>query len=109
MVTPALVPVQSAPRTLPLAYALVLLLGAGYSAGRVMQNTVLQAHVDPAYRGRVNSLARALSGVSPLWMLPAGLLADRHGVPLVFGLQGAAVIVVFVVVAFVRPKVRRLE
>jgi MFS family permease len=95
--------------TLPLAYILVLLLGGTLSAGRVMQGTVLQTHVDPAYRGRVNSLARAIGGITPLWMLPAGLLADRQGVPIVFGIQGVVVLAMFLVVTFAKPKLRQLD
>ena len=77
--------------------------------GRVIQITILQAHADPAYRGRVNSLARSLSGRSPLWTLPAGGLADTQGVPWVLGIQGALAIVVFSLVAFLMPRVRGLS
>lgn len=94
--------------SLPVAYILVLLLGGALSAGRVVQNTVLQTHVDPSFRGRINSIARALTGIAPLWMLPAGILTDRYGAPMVFGIQGAVVLAVYLVISWARPKVRRL-
>jgi MFS family permease len=94
---------------LPLPYILILLLGGALTAGTVIQNTVLQTHVDPAYRGRVNSLARAISAISPLWMLPAGILTDRFGAPMVFGIQGVAVLVAYLVVAISKPKLRQLD
>ena len=95
--------------TLPLSYLFVFLLGGALSLGRVMQNTVLQTHVEQAYRGRINSIARALAGISPLWVLPAGMLADRHGVLLIFGIQGAVMLTVYLGLLLSGSKVKRLS
>ena len=60
---------------------------------RVMQVTMMQGNADPEYRGRVNSLAWALSGLVPLWKLPAGTLD----------------IIVFAAVGLSIPKILDLE
>jgi hypothetical protein len=48
-------------------------------------------------------------GLTPLGTMPAGAFADRLGVPLVIGLQGAILILIFLAVALLWPRIRWLE
>jgi adenine/guanine phosphoribosyltransferase-like PRPP-binding protein len=48
-------------------------------------------------------------GFSPAGILPAGAIADRVGVPLVVGIQGALMIAVFAFVWLWRPEIRTQE
>lgn len=92
-----------------LAYLVVFVLGAVSNMERVMVTTMLQSHCEPAYRARVNSLSRTLGSASVIWMVPAGALVDRAGLPALMLLQAALLALIFGAVALLVPRVRTLH
>jgi len=50
-----------------------------------------------------------LWGLTPLGTLPAGAIADCTGVPLVVGVQGLIVMLVFIGIARFFPQIRKLN
>lgn len=69
-------------RQLALSLVLVLLCGWGLMTQMASCNTVVQAMVDPAMRGRVMALyTLAFLGTMPFGSLVAGALANRIGTP----------------------------
>ncbi len=78
-------------RVLPLAVALMTIVGGGVILAAASTNTVLQTVVDDRLRGRVlGFFTMAFLGVAPLGNLAAGALARTLGVPLTFALNGLA-------------------
>ncbi len=94
---------------LPLTFLFLVAVGIGNNIAMVASNTLVQTHCDPDCRGRVVSVNVMLWGLTPLGTLPAGAIADRVGVPLVVGVQGALVILFFLAIARLFPQIRRLD
>jgi len=94
---------------LPLTFFFLALVGAGNSACMVASNTLVQGNCDPQCRARVVSINVMLWGLTPLGTLPAGAIADRTGVPLVVGVQGLIVMLVFIGIARFFPQIRKLN
>jgi len=94
-------------------FSLVLLflalVGAAGNACMVMNNTLLQVNCHDRLRGRVMSVYMMMWGLMPLGTLPAGAIADRMGLPLVISLEGGLLVLIFVGVGLLWPRVRRLE
>jgi hypothetical protein len=74
---------------LPVALALLALVGGGVILAAASANTIIQTVVDDTMRGRVAGFyTLAFLGVAPLGNLAAGLLAKGIGVPATFALNG---------------------
>ncbi|MEA3345695.1 MAG: MFS transporter [Chloroflexota bacterium] len=95
------------------SFALVLLclvlVGAASNACMVTNNTLIQTNSHDHVRGRVMSVYMMMWGLTPLGTLPAGAIADRMGVPFVVGLEGGMLVLVFLGVGWLWPRIRRLE
>ncbi|MBC7236665.1 MAG: MFS transporter [Chloroflexi bacterium] len=94
-------------RLLGLTLVFLALSGALNNVAMVMNSTLLQAHADAVYRGRVLSVYMMLWGLTPLGTLPAGFLADKVGVPPVIAAQGIMVVLLFAL-AWRRPNLLEL-
>lgn len=81
-----------------LAALVTALLGGATAAFQSMNGTIALSAADPALHGRVQSLLSLGFSAFGLASLPLGVLADVIGLDVTFGLMGAAVIVVAVVV-----------
>jgi MFS family permease len=74
---------------LPLALALMFVVGAGVVLVAASVNTILQTIVPDRLRGRVAGFfIIAFLGIAPLGNLAAGALGDAVGVPATFALNG---------------------
>jgi MFS family permease len=90
-------------------FLFVALVGASNNVAMVMNNTLIQANSEIAYRGRVLSVYMMMWGLTPLGTIPAGAIADRFGVPIVIAFQGAIVVALFVGAALIRPEIKRMD
>jgi len=95
-------------RSVPLAFLILIFVGAANSVCIITGSTLLQANCAPEFRGRVMGVDMMVWGLAPLGMLPAGALADRIGVAPVIGLQGALALLCFLALAFLTPRLRQL-
>ena len=94
---------------LPLTLVFLALVGAGENNCMVVTSAMLQTYADPRYRARAMSMLMLVFGLSPAGTLPAGAIADRLGVPLVVGVQGALMVASFAFVRLWRPEIRTQE
>lgn len=76
---------------LPLAIVFVAGVGLADAAYITLNGTLVQTHVDDAYRGRVMSLYSLLWGLTPIGSLQAGELAKHFGVPTTLTINGLIV------------------
>jgi MFS family permease len=93
----------------PLTLLFLVLVGGGENNAMVVTNALLQTYADPRFRARAMSMLMLVWGFTPLGVLPAGAIADRVGVPVVVGVQGALLAVSFLAVWLWRPEIRRVE
>src|SRR5207237_2024819 len=78
-------------RQLPVALAILVIVGAGFMVQMAATNTVLQTLVDDQMRGRVMAFyTMAFLGTAPIGSLLAGLLADRIGTAATIAIGGVA-------------------
>lgn len=75
-----------------LSFALISVLGFAYAFSSTMNDTLIQLHVDDAYRGRVMSLYSTFWGFSPAGALLAGFLASQIGVQWAVSVNGLLVL-----------------
>lgn len=102
--TPALVTVYAWMPTLPSAAVAMVLLGASYIGVLAGLQTVVQVRAPAAYRGRVVSLFLvALGTLYPLGALWQGVVGDAVGLRWATTLGAAALLVVIVTLALIRP------
>lgn len=92
----------------PFVLLFLSLVGAAGNACMVTNNTLIQANSHDRLRGRVMSVYMMMWGLSPLGTLPAGIIADRLGVPFVVGLEGALLALIFLGVGWLWPRMRGL-
>ena len=85
------------------------LVGAASNGCMVFNNTLLQANSRVRVRGRVMSVYMMMWGLTPLGTMPAGIIADRMGVGLVISLQGGVLILIFLAMGLLWPRMRKLE
>jgi hypothetical protein len=90
-------------------FSLLVLTGALNNILMVLNNALLQTYTDADYRGRVLSVYMLMWGLTPLGTLPAGAISDRVGVPLVIGVQGALVALLFFLGGRLQPGLKQLE
>ena len=79
---------------LPLVAALVFVMGLLSAVQQILNNTLIQVHVDDQYRGRVTSLYFQTWGLTPLGGLVIGALAETMGLQESFFVTGLAILVV---------------
>lgn len=80
---------------LPLVLIMLTLVGITENTCMVMNSTLIQAHCESQFRGRIVSVYLMTWGLTPLGSLPAGAIADRFGVPVVVGIQGLLLVLSF--------------
>jgi len=78
--------------SLPVAAAVMLLVGLTSGSFMTLNGTVLLRFTDPRYMGRVMSLAMLAFGGFGLLALPFGMLADRVGEGPTLAVMGAGVV-----------------
>ena len=83
------------------AFIALAAVGATSTAYMTLNQTMLMVECDPAYRGRVMSIAMLTFSAMPLMALPLGVLADLIGGASAFLVQGGIVLAAMVVLAFV--------
>lgn len=86
-----------------LSLALICLLGFCYATESTMNDTLIQTHVDDAYRGRVYAIYSTFWGLSPAGGLLAGLLATWIGVQWSLAINGLLVLAYMVYLALRTP------
>lgn len=94
---------------LPGVYLFVMLQAGFSNLNRMMTRTLLQSNSQANYRGRVSSVVTTLSSLSRLSALPAGVLADRYGVPIVVGVMATLLIAVYLGMGLFVPRLRKLS
>ena len=75
----------------------------------VTRSTLVQSVSSPRMRGRVAGFSRLAFGLMPLGTLPLGALTDAIGAPLTVTLQGVAIVVVFLLIGLLQPRLRKLQ
>lgn len=89
-------------------FLFVIMAGVFGNAAEVFTRTLTQITCDPAFRGRVTSVAQVVINALSLSVLPAGVLADAYGVPLIVGSLAVLVLLVHVAAAVLLPDLRKL-
>lgn len=83
-------------RLVPLSFGLLVLGGMNLIVFNTFNQTLLQHHVDDAYRSRVLSLFTMVQGLNPFGSLLMGSLAEGIGTPhAIAAMAGAAIVVAF--------------
>ncbi|MEX2229039.1 MAG: MFS transporter [Dehalococcoidia bacterium] len=80
--------------SMALAFAVVVVIGAGMGGFQLMNNSLLMLETEAPYHGRVMSIMTLAWGANGLIALPIGALADAVGERAVLAGQGTAVIAV---------------
>jgi predicted MFS family arabinose efflux permease len=107
---PALVLVFVSVRTLPLAIAALVGVGWGGIVLYTSANTLIQAQVPDAFRGRVMSIYSMLMFVGmPVGALWAGMLAQAIGAPLTLALNAGIGLLCALLFWLRAPELRRLR
>jgi MFS family permease len=81
------------------AFLALAAVGAASTAYMTLNQTMLMVECDPAYRGRVMSIAMLTFSAMPLMALPLGILADAIGGSRAFMVQGTVVFLAMVALA----------
>ncbi len=95
-------------RSMPVALALLVLVGFLFSSFSALNNTLLMANTEPRLTGRVMSIYLLTWGAVPVGSLPLAWLADRAGAPVALALAGGLVTVFAVALAVLVPASRRI-
>ncbi len=93
------------------ALSLLLLVGVGLGMACYMtlSNALIQQNTTHEVRGRVMSIYMMTFGLMPLGALPLGAIADRVGTPSTLSIAAAIATTFIVLMAILRPQLRRLE
>jgi MFS family permease len=95
--------------SVPVACALLALVGAGFMMQLAATNTFLQTIVDEGLRGRVMSFyTMAFFGTVPIGSLLGGVIAERIGTPLAIALSGGVCLAAGAWFAWWLPTIRAL-
>lgn len=92
-----------------LSLAILVMVGAGSTGYMTVNNTLLQSNVPHRVLGRVMSIYMLTFALMPMGALPIGALADAIGVGTTVAIGGAIVVFFILVIAILRPSLRRLE
>ena len=91
------------------ALFVLMVVGAVSTSFMSINNTLIQMNITDEVRGRVMSVYMMTFGLMPLGTLPAGAIAERWGAPIAITIGGGILAVVVLLLAILRPNVRRLE
>jgi MFS family permease len=95
-------------RTLPVALALLFLVGLGFVTQNVQANTIVQSLAPDELRGRVTSVYSLMFfGTAPFGSLLAGAVAQAIGSSLAIALSAGVSLLFALGVVFFAPQVRR--
>jgi|GEM_PF-5218504 len=90
-------------------FILVVLAGIFANAADVFTRTLMQLTCEASYRGRVSGVAMVLGNMVMLSVIPAGVLADVYGVPLIVGGLATLVFLAYIIAAALLPDIRNLK
>lgn len=93
----------------PAVFVFLAVVGGLNNLYMVLNSTLLLSNAEPAYRGRVLSIAMMEFGLVPLGSIPSGAIADRVGVPWVVAVQGLIVTTAFVLASALKPSIKKLK
>ncbi len=90
---------------------LVIMVGFGFGSAVVwsLNQVLIMSHVEDSFRGRVMSIFMINFGLTPLAILPAGLLVDLFGISWVLVGVGILVIVFALVIANTSNHIRSIQ
>lgn len=74
-----------------------------------VNNTLIQSNVPHQVRGRVMGIYMMTFALMPLGTLPLGALADAIGPSVAIGASGALIVLFTILMALLRPSLRRLQ
>jgi len=95
--------------TLTLAFIFLLLVGIGSSVFMALNMTLVMSQAPEEMVGRVMSIYMMTFGLMPVATLPAGALAEVIGAPLTVIGFGTFMVLFFIVITLVEPRVRNLS
>ncbi|MCJ7605777.1 MAG: MFS transporter, partial [Dehalococcoidales bacterium] len=88
---------------------LVIFIGMGQTGQMAIGSTLVQYHVDPAYRGRVMSFQMLGFGLSSLGTVFGGVLADVMGIQWSVGSLAIALAVITIVILSFGRRLRQMD
>ena len=91
------------------ALVLVIFIGAGQTGQLAIGSTLVQYHVDPAYRGRVMSFQMLGFGLSSLGTVFGGVLADTLGIQWSVGALAMGLAVITACLLIFGKRLRQLD
>lgn len=89
----------AATRSVPLAIASLIVLGASAAVTQIACQTILNLALPDEYRGRVMSIYMMTWSIPPLAALPLGWIADGVGAPVTVGATGLLLLAVMAIAA----------
>jgi len=92
-----------------LALVFIALLGFGSMVVTTVNNTAIQLVIPHEVRGRVMSVMLMTFGLMPLGSVPAGIMAERVGAPLVVAVSAGLFIAAAMLVFLLVPAFRSLD
>ncbi len=92
-----------------LALVFIALLGFGSMVVTTVNNTAIQLVIPHEVRGRVMSVMMMTFGLMPLGSVPAGIMAERVGAPLVVAVSAGLFVVAALLVFLMIPAFRSLD
>lgn len=95
-------------RSVPLVLVVLMLTGLANAIGGTMTASILVTTAPAELRGRVMSINVLVFGLAPLGNLLLGALADRTDVPSAIGMGAGALVLVALLTALTRPRLRAL-
>ncbi len=87
----------------------IALLGFGSMIVTTVNNTAIQLVIPHEVRGRVMSVMMMTFGLMPLGSVPAGIMAERVGAPLVVAVSAGLFVVSALLVFLLVPAFRSLD
>lgn len=91
-----------------LSFGILIVAGIGWSMMVTLNQTLLQVHVEDAFRGRVLSLYTMASGTTPFGNLAMGASADAFGVQAAVAAFALTALLLAASLGLASPRVRRL-
>jgi MFS family permease len=92
-----------------LGMLLIFFLGTVSSVYGTLNDTLIQAVVDDAYRGRVMAVYTTFWGLTPIGYLQAGFIANQWGVQTAIAVNGFIVLIYVLGLYRWNPEVRTLQ
>lgn len=91
----------------PVSLFLISMVGAMAAAFDAMQHTMLQLNVSEEQRGRAMGIWQLSIGFGPVGFLAVGAVAAALSAQFALGINGMAIIVIFLVLVLAIPRLRR--